>query len=376
MAVIAVNLAPRTFAEIMNLVSAGSYTGPEQFVEIAVFNQIALEKGASLTELMTVESSQKSAKDLITRKAPRASPGTKDLGSQVSLSTKGKEPIGRQSRSSTVWKEVELKQALARMSLSHATSVSLPIADDSPTAPGRERIWGQVNRLFPVKLACRWVAVAAAIRGQWPTLDAIAEPLASDAALLGSALEKADMSKSRKREDMLATGLPRRGNLQSRDRFLSQFVARITRAGRIYPGALFHYGFACFREEKLVLTKAGVDFSKLENPIMDEPFGSAGLALSNSERAFFLRQIAGYAETEWREFKAVLSAIRSGSSAPDSLLASVRNFLPSEWTEMAYRTHIYGILARVCDLGLVAKQWDGRRVKYNVTSSAGAVLAA
>jgi hypothetical protein len=368
MAVIAVHVSPKTFGEIMKLVSAGSYTGLEQFVEIAIFNQIAIEKGSSPSELMATYRRQNSVSGI-----PRS---TRTLESQATSATRGKEPIGRQNRGSAGWNEVELKQALERLSLTHLTSSSLPMADETPITTRGERIWGQVNRLFPIKLICRWVGVAAVLGEHWPKLSDATELLANDAALLGSALEKIDISRNRRREYMLATGLPRRGNLQSRDRFLSQFVARITRAGRIYPGALFHYGLACLQQEKLILTKAGRELAKIENPILDAPLESAGLALSESERSFFLQQVSTHADAEWSDFRAVLSAIRHGSSTPSSLLKAVRNSFPVEWTEIAYRTHISGILARVCDLGLVTKSWDGKRVEYHLTDSASSVIAA
>ncbi|HKM83822.1 MAG TPA: hypothetical protein VJY15_23060 [Candidatus Acidoferrum sp.] len=368
MAVIAVHLSPKTFGEIMKLVSAGSYTGLEQFVEIAIFNQIAMEKGSSPAELMATYRRQNGVSGVLR--------STKTLEPQAALTTCGKEPIGRQNRGSAAWSEAELIQALERMSLSHLISSSFPIADECPITTRGERIFGQVNRLFPMKLICRWVGAAAVAGEQWPKLSDATELLANDAALLGSALEKVDISKNRRRESMLATGLPRRGNLQSRDRFLSQFVARITRAGRIYPGALFHYGLACLQHEKLVLTQPGREIARIENPILDAPLESAALALSDSERSFFLRQVSTHSDAEWRDFKTVLSAIGHGSSTPNLLLKGVRSSFPVEWTEIAYRTHISGILARVCDLGLVTRNWDGKRVEYDLTDSASSVLAA
>lgn len=44
---IAVNLTPKVVAEIRLLVEAGQFASPEQFLEIAAFNQLALEKGSA-----------------------------------------------------------------------------------------------------------------------------------------------------------------------------------------------------------------------------------------------------------------------------------------------------------------------------------------
>src|SRR3989442_791792 len=52
MPVIAVNLSQKTYTDIMTLVSAGAYSSPEQFLEIAAFNQLALERGLTPEELL------------------------------------------------------------------------------------------------------------------------------------------------------------------------------------------------------------------------------------------------------------------------------------------------------------------------------------
>jgi hypothetical protein len=375
MAVVAVNLTPKTYAEIMALVSKGTYVSLEQFVEIALFNQLALEKGATPAELIDSQMHKvldrgRGELNVENAKLTKTPPRKKALHSAAT-----KQPVSRQRHTTSSLDLVELKQALSQLSLTHIVAGNLPATSES-VGIGKERIWGQVNRLLPLKLTCRWIAVMASSKGVWPTLQSVAERLANEAAMIGSALEKADDTKSRRREEMLATGLPRRGNLQSRDRFLSQFLARVTRAGRIYPGAICHYGLAQFDEEHLVLTRAGEELAKLENPVLDGIFDSVNETLSDNERSCFLGQIRTYASMEWNDFKIVMAAIAAGNITPDSLLRSVRLTFPSDWTDVAYRTHIYGVLARISDLRLLSKDWDGRRVKYKLTKSAITLLAA
>jgi len=375
MAVVAVNLTPKTYEEIMALVSSGIYVSLEQFLEIALFNQLALEKGATPAELIDAQRQKRrkrSGMELTDRDSKTARVRAEKKTSHVPTI---KQPISRQRRATSNLDFAELRQALDQLSLSQYVPGDLPDAVEN-TGIGNERIWGQVNRLLPLKLSCRWIAIVASAKKQWPTLQAVAEPLANDAAVIGSALEKSDDAKGRKREEMLATGLPRKGNLQSRDRFLSQFLARVTRAGRIYPGAICHYGLARFDEDHLVLTRAGEELARLENPVMDGTFESVSATLSDAERTLFLQQIRTYAAVEWSEFKTVMAAIAAGNITPDSLLAAVRATFPPDWTEVAYRTHIYGVLARISDLRLLSKDWDGRRVQYKLTKSATSVLAA
>lgn len=164
--------------------------------------------------------------------------------------------------------------------------------------------------------------------------------------------------------------------MQARDRFLSQFIARVTRAGHVYPGAISQYGFAVFQTDRLVLTIPGLELAKLENPIMDGDFGSATGSLSESERDFLLNHISQHVPAERDDFRVVLHSISSGKGGPDELFAAVRQHFPPEWSALAYRTHIYGILGRMTELGLLTKTWHGRRVQYGVASTASGILAA
>ena len=57
---------------------------------------------------------------------------------------------------------------------------------------------------------------------------------------------------------------PGKGNSASRDRFLSQFLARVTRGGEVYPGAVCQYQLARFEDAAIVLTNRGLEFSRIE----------------------------------------------------------------------------------------------------------------
>src|SRR6202043_3129222 len=106
--------------------------------------------------------------------------------------------------------------------------------------------------------------------GKWSKWDLISDRMADDAATIGSLLEKWDAESGGKRDEMLATGLPRRGNSASRDRFLGQFLARVTRNGDVFPAAMCQYQLARFSDSTLSLTHQGLAFSSLINPILDK----------------------------------------------------------------------------------------------------------
>lgn len=384
MPMIAVNLSQKTYSELMDLVSRGAYSGPEQFLEIAAFNQLALERGLTPEELLkgihrpAATELPKNAEPRVLQEAVRNEPALETpikRGRQEPSkgASKSRPAIAKRSSPAEVT-ETELNATLARLSKEQCTGLVLPLCPGDSNS-GNQHIWGQVNRLFPIKAICRWVSVAASEKGSWPDLHSLAEKLVADATTIGSALEQYDNKAGRSREEMLATGLPRKGNLQSGDRFFSQFVARVTRANHVHPGAVWQYGLACFVGEHVQLTEAGMTLARFHNPVLDESFGAASRTLSDEERVFFLRTVWSSVPSEKQDFGSVLHSIMQGNSKPESLLRSSRSEFPSSWSDLEFRTHIYGVLARLAELGVLIRQREGRNVRYEISSSALPVVS-
>jgi hypothetical protein len=377
MPVIAVNLSQKTYSDIMTLVAAGAYSGPEQFLEIAAFNQLALERGLTPEELQKTIHSPASVAEESESFSARSGKTKRQHIQKITDQNISAEPAVPVKRRSVVVgvDDGELRNVLSRFSLQQCKELKLELSA-APANTNAERVWGQVNRLLPLKAACRWIAAAASSTGRWPEMAFAIERLAPDAGILGSALEKADSQNARKREEMMGTGLPRKGNLQSSDRFLSQFVGRMTRTGRTYPGVISQYGLATVSADSLQLTKWGFDFACIENQILDGNLRIATRTLSEDERAFLVRQVWERVQTEKQDFMSVLRRISGGDARPELLMSGTRSDFPAKWTDVALRTHIYGIVARLGELGLVTKTWDGRSVEYKIADSARKLLAA
>ena len=376
MPVIAVNLSQKTYTDIMALVTKGVYSGPEQFLEIAAFNQLALERGMTPEELVKgiyrpADVAERSHSDVSSDRSAEPRRHARRVAPRAAKSATKTVATGVKRRAPVELLDAEITDALSRFYRPAESSTLVP-CDEVPTA-GSSRIWGQVNRLFPLKAACRWIVNAAAMNEHWPDLHFVMEGLAPDAAVLGSSLERRDGDAGRKREEMLGTGLPRKGNLQSSDRYLTQFIARVTRSGAIYPGAISDYGLACVLQERVILTAAGMELALLENPILDGD--AATVTLSADERTFLLHHISEYVSSEKYDFNVVLQTIAGGNSTPSRLMTSARSHFPAEWTDVVFRTHVYGVLARLSELGLIAKQWQGRMVEYQVANSALSIVA-
>jgi hypothetical protein len=355
MPIITVNVPLSTFTEVMALVSAQRYASPEQFLEIAAYNQLALERGTRVG-------------DLVTRMNPSAVTQPKPSKSEISASSAKKLPkLAAVQPELASMSPTDYCAVVERFSIESLDRQRLPQAA-KPEAMD-DRIWGQVNRYLPMKVAMRWIAIEANRTSAWPSLTSVLKSLPADASIFGDRVRRFDTEAGRVREEMLSVGVPQYSD--SADRFITQIVGRLTRSDKFHPGALFQYGLAALQDRTIALTDAGVTFACLHNPVIDGERASE--SLSEQEREFMVGHIFAIVTSEARDFRSVLEAISKGHSSPDALIAASRGFLPESWTDLARRTHVYGVLARMGQLGLVGKNWEGRRVSYVATPISAAV---
>jgi hypothetical protein len=365
MPVIAVNLSARVFARVSGLVERGLYASAEQFLDVAACNQLALESGVTPEELIGKDH----RKPFPVEDAPPAR-ASKESRSSTAGRTHAKKRPGKRRGASTQRQAssqpaTDLGEVLDRLSIQRCRPAQLSAIEISPRGE-EDHIWGQVNRLLPFKIACRWLAVFASEAGGWPDLQAIGSRLADDAARLGTMLAESDTKAQRVRDGQLATSLPRIGNMASQDRFLSQFVARATRSGRLYPGAICHYALASIDGNRLLLTKPGLEFALLTNPVLDSPLDQVDCALSPEEREFLQCQVIRYVPSECHDSALVAGAILEGNDTPGTLAEAVFGQFPADWTTAAKQTHLSGIVARLTEMGVVSRTWSGRKVAYGI----------
>ena len=64
--------------------------------------------------------------------------------------------------------------------------------------------------------------------------------------------------------------------------------------------------------------------------------------------------------------KAVLQAIQSGKASPTDVAAAVRAELPPGWSESMVQTHVSGVIARLGEIRLLSRTWQGRNVRYEL----------
>jgi hypothetical protein len=354
MPIITVNVPPSTFNDVMALVSAQRYASPEQFLEIAAYNQLALERGARVGDLVTRANS-----------APQAH--TKPFKSEASVARKLPKPAADIQTGPESISQADYAVIAERLSIESLSRERLPKAAKSEET--NERIWGQVNRYLPFKVAARWIAIQANRSSAWPSVTSVLKSMPADASILGDRVRRSDVNVGRAKEEMLCVGLPQ--HLDSAQRFITQIVGRLTRSEKFHPGALFQYGLAALQDSTIALTDPGIEFAALHSPVIDDDFASE--SLSEQERGFLVEHIFSIVKSEASDFRSIMQTIKEGHSSPDALIAASRAFLPESWTDLARRTHVYGLLARMGQLGLVGKNWEGRRVSYVATPTSAAV---
>jgi hypothetical protein len=376
MPLIAMNLSDKLFYQIKELVERGLYISPEAFLEIAAFNQLALERGATPQQI--IEQGHRKLRSDEKGDAGNGAPRQARASPPPAAATDGRSKPSKTSSPRRAVEAVAKVMAPPEPPVSDADYAAAfkrlaPVAwNEAAPAPmdaaslSSERIFGQVNRLLPVKIACRWLATAAATDGRWPRFDGISERLADDAATVGSLLEQWDAESERKRDELLATGLPRRGNTASKDRFLSQNVARVTRGGEVYPATICQYQLARFDDAVIALTEQGLAFAQLENPIVDKHDAKSAVTLAAEESDFLARHIMAWVPAERGDMRVVLQAVKDGKTTPTELTTALRAKFPEEWSDSVFQTHVSGLVARLGELRLMKRMWQGRNVNYEL----------
>lgn len=363
MPLIALKLEQDLYNKATALVRNGEYTDIQQLLEVALRNQLQLEEryraaDGRLTDISD-EQSPAPAKRGIRRgigSGSRPDRVYKDAATAVGKSERG-------------WPQI-----VAAFRFSSEVAANLEPCNAVPRRAD-EQMYALVNRLFPLKLVARWLDIQANAIGHWPAVLDAFESMGRDIEALGSALATRDENAKRRREDQLATSLPRIDNPKSTGRFLTQFVARQTDAGEIYPAGIVQFALVCIKNGQLVLSSEGQELSRLQNPLIDSDSKDIENALTAEERRLFLHQIKNYMPGEATHLRAVLEAVSRGATSPPQLTDALRAEFTGRVTDAAFRSHLSGVIARAVDLRLLQRRWEGRYVFYSVTETGSLVAA-
>jgi len=236
-------------------------------------------------------------------------------------------------------------------------------------------LFGQYNKLLPVKANSRALLRVFAEHPKGIPLEAAASKIAEAAAIMGDYLADHDRRHRIGRDDALATAFPRSGPdaEKSRARYGNQFVGSVNSQG-VLSGLLADYRMAALApgpEPRLMPTEAALQFAQLTNPVLDRCQSNPAQKFSSEETAFLLDHIRAHVPVEAFAFRTLVQAIADGAITPDKLDEALRVHVPAETNRSLSPSFLTsqrsGALSRMADLGLIARERKGVRVSYIVT---------
>lgn len=257
------------------------------------------------------------------------------------------------------------------------TSIDLPVElpDTNEIFTLDRWLFGQYNKLLPIKANCRALAHLTSEHKEGVPFDTAVCHIAEAAIGLGDYLTHIDRSHQIGRDDSLATAFPRsgEGSEKSSARYINQFVGSVNSKGQL-SGMLWDYrlaGLALGNGTRLLLTKQGVKFANLINPILDKDQVDLSQKISPEEITFLLHHIRSYVPIEFFTFQTLIRAILDGADTPEKLEEALKAFVPSDLNRSLSPSFLTsqrsGALSRMADLCLIKRIRKGVRVSYVVT---------
>ena len=224
-------------------------------------------------------------------------------------------------------------------------------------------IWGQYNKFFPIKFGLRFLCYKLSnSKESTINLNEFQIECSKKASYMKEILESIDKKENRKRGEKFSAGLPD-NNEKSQYRYISHFLGFRTSKGDPV-GGIPTLGFAEFSNSNVGITRYGLEFAKIENPIMDISTNSDAL-MSKEEQEYLLHHIKQHLPQEAKIIKLVLKSISEKKNTPDSINIELSKFEGIGEKANTIRT---GILARSHDLGLIERENIGIHSFYKITN--------
>lgn len=366
--VICFNINRETKEKMDSLMKDGQYKDHSEIIEIAVANQFLLHSSAD-------ESSEYGEHPATpTRLVPP--PQSPRVEPEVGRTAPIADPLDLGPVSSGIPTLFHLKlERFDMLSLAPMPSDAFLVGMDVPVD---RWIFGQHNKLLPAKANVRALVnlLDESNKRSDFSLDRLSNEIAAAASQLGDHLREIDAKTGRSRDETLAVAFPSSdpsSGDKSRLRYASQFVGTLSRDGRM-GGLLIDLKLINFDRHKpnrLRLTEAGAKLARLDNPILDSRNSALLERFSDEEMQFLIHHIVSSVPVESFAYKATLESIRAGANTPDALDSAISRYLPQRsdkpFTPAFLTTQRAGVIARMSDLGLVARIRQGPNVTYAVT---------
>jgi hypothetical protein len=351
--IVAVKLDPGTYERIRDFVERGLFESVENFIEISILNQILLESNG-LSGLKAKESKVTSDEQV-------------------------------RSKASQIKQQVGVQQSIKYLACPKDAQIPvlspLPVTDETKSFP----IWGQINRLAPVKIVLRILANQLLLLGNDRIdLKRFSADVAETATLARAYIEKKD-KEDRIRGKELYIALAKK-DPGSQQRFINFYIGKLP-SGKWTDGILTGLGFARIEQTEegaivIGLTEAGRKFACLSSPLIDDfllqekqikhPFSSA-------EVDFLLDHLEVNRPGEFDFLVSILRFTKDGSITPTALRQKVGKFLQEKhpavnFTEKLVNTMQVGAIGRLVEMRLLDIEKDAQKSKYVVMENGEVLL--
>jgi hypothetical protein len=267
-------------------------------------------------------------------------------------------------------------------------------------------LWGQINRIFPLKVALRRISHLNISGNGLMDIDLFkqGQDLIKWLADYGNMLNLIDKVGKRGKSRRLSTGFPIGDDSyklqKSMARFLSHFVFDLRKDNLITGGLAKMKFLELYRIDgegvKVAITKAGNKFSKLSNPLLDDDpifsgkdvskfenmsdeekisyLGKDCETLSGIEKDFIINHVKESYPAEYNAIKTLLNNINKGKNSPTALKSSMKTYLADGLSDSALATVVNGLVSRCAELGLIGKRKKGLNVTYYLTDSVESII--
>ena len=348
MAMHLIDISGDDLKDIKVFVGQGRFESVEEFLNVALRNQLLLERQHQLLTPTALEDGA------IPQQHYQTVTGSV---------TKPPEAAGRSSAASLFPPAVDCESILA---LQDREDVLL---DSKPTTRGP--LFGQFYRFLPLKIVLR--IVAANSRQGMPEIGAVARQVVQIANTVGNILRERERDKQSAIQFSLATGVPseERDLRKSSARFESQYLGRIKKSGQA-DGFGFALGFLGWREDKdqvrIGLTDPGYRFAMFKNPVLDAGGDSP---LSPAEACHLTSWIRERLPYEYEHMEQILSFVRGGANTPSTLAQLMLQFYldrfgDERWTIPKANLTRSGGVSRLVEMQVLQAVKEGPRVIYAV----------
>lgn len=236
-------------------------------------------------------------------------------------------------------------------------------------------LWGQVNRIFPIKLGLR-VLLYLLENKQVTELESFLNKAAKVASSYGKMLREREQISGKLRDEKISTGLPMSDQYEgtefrSMNRYKSHFLLTMRKDGKL-DGAMPCLRFVNIKKNSgdkkyIGLTDAGLAFAKLDNPVID--YREYEKSLGTEEIDFYLNHVSQNVKGEHKAILWLLGKLEGGIREREKINQELKNDFKEGWeySDKVINTQRSGLMARLFELGLIDKEKSGVSVQYKTT---------